>query len=332
MDRLNDRQANQEGKAAQKKADAMAADLKEFITRSRDRQSRRQAVIDRIQREEMPRITAEAQRIRNEVADKLGAFIMDEGEFAVVNPDLRTRALLTSGGQQAGTAAGELARTVTQFKSFPVAMISRHWSRMLTDSRGLDGAPLLANRAMYGFALMASLTALGAIVTQTKHVLSGKDPVDMTGEYAPRFWAKAFAQGGGLGIMGDLFLIDPSTSYVDAGTKLTQNIAGPTVGTFAEVVAKNIVENAWQVAAGQDTQAAAEVAKTMTGLTPGIGIWWVKPFFEHGVTHAFQENMSPGYLSRMRKRARKDWGVDYWWQPGEAMPDRAPELQQAVGQ
>jgi len=265
-----------------------------------------------------------------DVADKLGAWIMDEGEFAVVNPDLRTRALTTMGGQQAGTPGGEFARTVTQFKSFPIALISRHWARMLTDSRGLDGAPMLANRAMYGFALMTSLTALGAIVTQTKQTLQGKDPIDMTGDHAGRFWTKAFAQGGGLGIMGDLFLIDPHNGYLDAGTMLVKNMAGPTVGTFAEVVAKDVIENVWQEAAGKDSDAAAEIARTMTGLTPGVGLWWVKPFFEHGVTHAFQENMSPGYLSRMKSRTKRDWGNEYWWRPGEVLPDRAPDIGMAV--
>jgi hypothetical protein len=51
------------------------------------------------------------------------------------------------GGQQAGTWGGELARTVMQFKSFPIAMFTRHWARMLEGDHGADGAPLLANRA-----------------------------------------------------------------------------------------------------------------------------------------------------------------------------------------
>jgi hypothetical protein len=324
------RATDADAKAAQKKADDMAAELRDFTKRSQDRQARRQAVIAKLHAEELPRLTAEAQRIRQDVADKLGAWIMDEGEFAVVNPDLRTRALTTMGGQQSGTPGGEFARTIMQFKSFPIALISRHWSRMLTDSRGLDGAPMLANRAMYGFALMTSLTALGAIVTQTKQALQGKDPIDMTGDHAGRFWSKAFAQGGGLGIMGDLLLIDPSSSFGDSATTLVKNLAGPTVGTFAEVVAKDVLENAWQAAEGKDTHAAAEVARTVTGLTPGVGLWWIKPFFEHGVTHAFSENMSPGYLARMKSRAKKDWGNEYWWKPGEALPDRAPDIGKAV--
>lgn len=265
------------------------------------------------------------------VAAKLGSFIIDEGEFAVVNPDIRTRTLVTGGGLQSGTAAGEIARTVTQFKSFPIAMISRHWGRMLEG--GAPGGPMLANRAAYGFAMLASLTALGAVVTQTKQMLQGKDPIDMTGDHAGRFWMKAMAQGGGWGILGDLFLIDPASSFGDSATTLVKNIAGPTVGTAAEIIAKDITENAWQAADGKETHAGAEFFRTAQSLTPGVGVWWVKPFLEHGLTHAMQENMSPGYLARMKQRARKDWGQrSYWWAPGEMQPDRPPNIGAAVGQ
>jgi hypothetical protein len=69
-----------------------------------------------------------------------------------------------------------------QFKSFPIAMITRHWRRMLEGGNGADGAPLLANRFTYGMALMATTVGLGAIATQAKQILAGKDPIDMTDE------------------------------------------------------------------------------------------------------------------------------------------------------
>ena len=41
--------------------------------------------------------------------------------------------------------------------------------------------------------------------------------------------------------------------------------------------------------------------------------------------------LSPGYLGRMRERAHKDWGQEFWWKPGTGLPDRAPRLVEAVG-
>lgn len=263
----------------------------------------------------------------NDLAAKVFGFIHDESEYAVVNPDMATRAIVTMGGQQAGTYGGELARTVMQFKSFPVAMMTRHWARMLEGDHGADGAPLLANRVLYGMALLATATGLGAVATQEKQILAGKDPIDMS---KGRFWMKALAQGGGFGIAGDLFLIDPASSGTDSATTAIKNLAGPTVGTATELVLKNVTENVWQAADGKDTHWEAELAGWAKAQTPGANLWWVKPMIDHGFMNAVNENLSPGYLSRVEQRAMKDWGQRYWWKPRDTLPQRAPELEKAI--
>jgi hypothetical protein len=241
----------------------------------------------------------------------------------VVNPDLATRAVVTHGGQQAGTWGGEIARTVMQFKSFPIAMITRHWRRMLEAPMRENGLPPAANRALYGFALMATMTGLGAISTQAKQILQGKDPIDMS---KGRFWAKAVAQGGGLSIVGDLFLVDPSSSPTDAASTLAKNLVGPTVGTASDLILKNVAENVWQASQGKDTHWEAELANWAKQQTPGASLWWMRPFIEHGFTNAMNESLSPGYLSRMKQRAQKDYGQRYWWAPGDTLPQRPPDL------
>jgi hypothetical protein len=263
-----------------------------------------------------------------QLAAKVFGFIHDESEYAIVNPDMTTRAVVTMGGQQAGTWGGEIARTVMQFKSFPIAMFTRHWARMLEGDHDAKGAPLVASRTGYGFALMATLTGLGAVATQEKQILQGKDPIDMR---KGRFWAKALAQGGGFGIAGDLFLIDPSSNGTDSATTAIKNIAGPTVGSAAELVLKDISENVWQASEGKDTHWQAELASWAKAQTPGASLWWVRPMLDHGFVNAMNENLSPGYLSRMQQRAQKDWGSGYWWRPQDTLPSRAPDLEHAVG-
>jgi hypothetical protein len=56
------------------------------------------------------------------------------------------------------------------------------------------------------------------------------------------------------------------------------------------------------------------------------GMWQFRAAYEHWFLHNAQEALNPGYLARMRARAQKDWGQDYWWSPGETAPDRAPDL------
>ena len=263
----------------------------------------------------------------HQLANRILGFVQDESEYAVVNPDIRTRAITTFGGQQAGTVGGEIARTVMQFKSFPIAMLTRHWSRAMEG--GAEGGPKLANRYIYGMALTATTMGLGAITVQSKQLLSGQDPIDMN---KFRFWAKALATGGALGIAGDMFLIDPQGSSTDTATTLTKNLAGPAVGSLAELVVKLGIENAWQKAEGKDTHIVAESMQWAKGNTPGASLWWVKPMLEHGLTNQLNENMSPGYLGRMKQRSIQNWGSRYWWDPGHTTPDRAPNLAAAVGQ
>lgn len=261
------------------------------------------------------------------LADRVMAFIHDESEYAVVNPDMRTRAFTTFGGKEAGTAAGEIARTVMQFKSFPIAMLTRHWARFMDTPQGMEGAPMLANRYMYGTALAATVTAMGAISVQIGQILMGQDPIDMT---KWRFWAKSAAKGGAWGILGDMLLIDPQNSATDTATTALKNLTGPSIGAVTEMALKLGVENAWQAAEGKDTHAAAEAIQWVKSNTPGASLWWVRPLLEHGVTNQLNEALSPGYLARMKQRAIQNWGARYWWQPNRMEPDRAPNFAAAV--
>jgi len=265
----------------------------------------------------------------DEVVAKVLGLITDESEYAVLNPDLATKASASWGGLQRGTPLGEFARSVMQFKSFPIAMVSRHWSRMVEAPGGIQGAPALANRALYGGAMMVSLTALGAIAYQNKQIVSGKDPIDMS---QGKFWLRALAQGGGLSIVGDFLLTDPSDSYGDDATKAIASAAGPTIGSAAELVIKLGKGNLFESAAGKDTHAGAEAFRFGRSHLPYVNLWYAKAALDHAGLQSLQENLSPGYLSKMKARAQKEWRQDYYWNPGTGAPDRAPNLGAAFGE
>lgn len=272
-------------------------------------------------------IAASGDARANEVTAKILGFITDESEYAVINPDMATRALQTWGGKQSGTIDGELARLTMQFKSFPIAMISRHWRRMLEGDRGLDGAPMLANKAAYTAALFLTTTALGAIAFQTKQMVQGKDPVDMTD---PKFWARAAAQGGGAGFLGDIVLGD-TTDDRSPLDSLGRMLLGPSFGSASEIweLTKGNVD---ELRAGKDTHAGAEALRFAKSHLPYINLWYGKAALDHMLLHGLQENMSPGYLQRQRARHQKDWGGSYWWEPGADFGDmRAPDMGAAVG-
>jgi hypothetical protein len=255
---------------------------------------------------------------KERAVSRLLAAIVDESEYASVNPDLYSRAAITRGTQRA-TYAGELLRSIMLFKSFPFAMISRHWGRA-ADIGGMGGLG-------YGAALAVGLTTFGALAIQAKDLASGKDPRDMTKE---KFWAAAFAQGGGAGILGDI-LYTGMGGNSRHGQPNWSNLAGP---VFSDLAALGDLTfgNIGEAMQGKDTHAGAEAVRFARSHAPFVNLWYAKTAIDHAFMQDVQELLSPGYLARMRQRARDDWGQDFWAPPGEGFSGwRAPELERAFG-
>jgi hypothetical protein len=267
-----------------------------------------------------------ASELRDRATSRLIGLITDESEYASVAPDLYTRTLISGGGQQRGTLGGESARTVGQFKSFPIAMMSRHMNRMLKE----DMSP--ASRIEYGIMLAVFGSILGGIALQLKDMTSGKDPRDMT---TPKFWLAALMQGGGLGYIADLIYQLGGGKQSQGGvSSIAQGIAsmaGPVVGTAAEVVDLT-AGNAFQAARGEDTHAGAEALRLVRSNAPFVNLWYAKTVVDHAGFNQLQELLSPGYQSRVAQRIRRDWGQEMWWPKDSTLPDRAPNFANAVGE
>jgi len=252
---------------------------------------------------------------KNAVAAKVLGFVVDESEYAVVNPDLATRTI-QQGGTQKGTATGELWRSAMLFKSFPVAMITRHWRRTMDDTMSPAG------RLAYGAALLTALTTMGYVAMSLKDMARGKDPKDASD---PRSWGAAVIQGGGAGILGD-FLFSSQNRF---GGGLGATLAGPLLGdaiTGAEL-AFGAIANA---AKGETPDGAAKALRLGVGITPGASLWYARAALERAVLHDAQEYLSPGYLARMQSRAQKDFGQSFWWEPGQMEPARPPDLTKMI--
>lgn len=262
-----------------------------------------------------------------QLVSKVLGLIRDESEYAVINPDLATRTFQTWGGQQSGTVGGELARSVMQFKSFPFAMVSRHYRRMIEAPRGLDGAPAIANRLAYGASTMIGVTIAGGIAFQIKEMLSGRDPI---GVDTGRFWTEAMMQGGGLSIIGDLLFQDPRESPGGFAGTVAGTFGGPAMGTATDLLGL-AVENSWRAASGDEVNFGAGAARTVRSTVPYGNLWWLSGAIDHSFFHALQENLSPGYLSRVEARAMRENDQEYWWRLGPGGPDRGPDLSRIFG-
>lgn len=138
---------------------------------------------------------------------------------------------------------------------------------------------------------------------------------------SPRFWIKSLLKGGSLGIYGD-FLFAEMNQH---GGSPMATILGPGAGFVEEVL--NLTQgNLIQAAVGKDTHAGAEAVKFAKDNTPGANLWYLKSALNHMIYYRLMEYFSPGYLSRMKRRAKQDFGQTYWWAPEKSLPSRAPRF------
>lgn len=254
----------------------------------------------------------------NRATARLLGFLDAEARTAVLSPDLSTRAGIQQ-GTKAGTVGGELLRSVMLFKSFPVAIVQKHLRR-------LENIPSAKGKVAYSVAMMTGLTLFGAAAMSLKDLAAGKDPRDPAD---PKFWMAAFVQGGGVGIFGDMFYTGLGGD-MRGGQANWSSFFGPVLGNAFDGM--NVVRKGagWAIA-GEDAddarrQFGAEALRFVRGNTPLVNLWYLRSAVDHMVVHDLQEQLSPGYLSRMERRSRSEWGQDYWWEPGEALPDRAPDI------
>jgi hypothetical protein len=266
--------------------------------------------------------TASPTELRERAATRLLGIVLEETDVAVIEPGAKERAFMGA-GMQRGTLKGELVRSFFQFKSFPLAMIAKHWDRGMS-------MPNRGGRAAYLGTLMAATTVLGALSLQVNEVLAGRDPrnMDVTeGWQGIRTWIAAMLKGGSLGIYGDFLFSDSPGGTRNA----VADVMGPVASTVNDLE-RLTRGNAFEAAAGKDTHAGAEALKFVKGNLPGANLWYAKAVLDHLIFHNLQEYFSPGYLRKMRQRAQTEYGQDYYWQPGDAVPERAPDLGAIAGE
>lgn len=317
--RAVDKTVNTRAEALGRTLSAHAKELADFQKRSDARVKRREAVIGKIGRGVDPALDAVRETAINRSVARLLGYLDQEARTAVLSPDVMTRAMVQQ-GTKAGTWGGEALRSVMLFKSFAFGIVDKHLRR-------LRNIPTAQGKAAYSAAMMTSLTLFGAVALQLKDLVQGKDPRDMT---TGKFWTAAFLQGGGLGIFGDVVYTGMGGNARGGQSNWT-SLLGPVFGTGADL-ADLTIGNAYRSAQGKETDFAADAIRFGRNNTPFINLWYLRGAVDHMVLHDLQEQVSPGYLRRLRQRARKDWGQDYWWEPGEAAPERAPDAAAAAGE
>lgn len=242
--------------------------------------------------------------------------ILQEGEYAVPVGTLEAQAR-SYGSLRRGVLIDEVRRSAMQYKMFglTVAMMQSHRIVAETLMRGVvTGAKIAAG-------LLIGTTLLGGLAIQLKELSRGKGARPMDN---PKFWIAAMLQGGGLGIFGD-FLFSEQNRF---GGGLAETVAGPTVGNIAQAL-RLTAGNLQRGAKGEKTNVGREVVQFLGRNTPFSSLWYLRLGYERVLLDQLQELADPQAKAAWRRRVqmqKRDYGNDFYWQPGELAPRRLPVL------
>lgn len=246
------------------------------------------------------------------------SFVMDDSFMASLQPDLMTRSI-TNWGKSRGTVAGEFVRSIFLFKSFPIAMFTRHLQRSRSlyryklQSNGMSSA--VGSRIGYYSTLIASTTLVAWVANMFKDIINGSDVKDPFTTDA--IFKRALTAGGGMGFIGDI-LVSGMDDY-KYGHPALMNMAGPVLSTAMD--AYTIFDKY-----KDNKDIGANMLRIVKGNMPVVNLWYTKQLLNHAVFNRIQEMMNPGYHRRIEQKIRKNQGVGYWWKPTDMVPYRMPEF------
>jgi hypothetical protein len=261
----------------------------------------------------------QAEIARQEAAMRLVTFTVEQSHQAVLQPGALSQAVLQG---KRGEWGGEIFKTLTQFKSFPMAFTRQ----MIIERANFEAAGY--NPWVFRAKLLGATTVLGGMALVLNDVLSGKDPRKIYDSKDPavsmKFGYQAMMKGGGLGFFGDVaetFKNSAENPFQAAG------LFGPTAGYVVGSVAPTVIGGISALAT-QDEKHIKQFSKSaydsIKGITPGQNLWFIKGFLHNVLLDDFQEMANPGYKSRAKQRAMENNGNQYWL--GMGSDTRAPEF------
>lgn len=207
---------------------------------------------------------------------------------------------------------GELYRSFMLFKTTPFAQVRQFVNR----ARALEGQRALTFTASY----LAGTAIMGMFAIQTKALLNGNNPYDMT---KPSTLVRALLAGGALGVYGDLVLQD-QTRY---STSIAATLGGPVLGLAEQGM--GLVSNFQKLVTGKETDFGGDLLRMVKSVTPFSSLWYTKAVTNHLIIQQLQDYVNPNYNKRLRDRAKKQYGVSSWWEQGSLTPNSAPDFSKA---
>lgn len=254
-----------------------------------------------------PRMSDPLQRARSELAMKLWAYYGDRGQFAVIEPGANERAIMQGwggrGAVQTGTPLNNALRILTQFKTFPVTMMTKVWGREIYGGKDAMG------KVSGIVELMVMGTLLGTLANVLSQYAKGQDPLKQIQNDPLKYLIAGFMRGGAGSIYGD-FLLGEFSRH---GLTAADNILGPTFGQINSLA--TLWSDLTHTKANKATGALA--LRTIRTNTPMANMIWTKMAVDYLFFYRLQEWINPGYLQRYEALMKRNAGIEFWLKPSQ---------------
>ena len=257
--------------------------------------------------------------LAQDLAYKYQHMVQDFVDHAVPVANARG-ATVISGRSRPGTVLGELARSILQFKQFPLTFMFTHMMRGIY-KKGIKG------KLGYILPLLLSTTIMGALTKELKNITKGQNISTDDNYNNPKYWLDAMLHGGGLGFVGDM--IFGGRYSLDGVSGRTAELAGPTTGLIfqsLDLVFGNIYQG---LDPEKKANVGADVAKFLSKNSPGASAWYMRLVLERYFFEYISELIDPKHRSKIKrkiKRTQKNDRNTYWWSPGDRKPDSLPSI------
>jgi hypothetical protein len=245
-----------------------------------------------------------------ELADKLLMYYQDIADHGRVVPGVRERALL-QGAERPGSLGYEIRRMLTQFKIWPVAAMHQVMGREINMSLGG------ADKAWAIGLTIAMSTAAGYSRMLINDLMRGNPPRDPR---QPSTLLAGLAQGGGLGIFGDLLF--GSINRLGAGGVVA--LAGPMI---SDADALSRIYGRWRenLRTGKTSDFWPEIMRFAINHVPFANLVYMKGALDYMLFYHMMEGAKPGFWERLNRRLAVETGRSLQgYTPGGGVPYGVP--------
>lgn len=231
--------------------------------------------------------------LREEIASRLRTYFQDCADYAVPESDAHSRAAVRQ-RSAAETDVDEVLRFVTQFRTFPAASLQHAAGREFF-GRGAEtwGDALFYNtEGMMNFTrlfLMTTLFGYGSMCAKQR--IAQEAPHDPP---SPQTLLAAAVQSGSLGIYGDFLFGEAARMEGQKGDAQDGRASGT----------KSVYDVYRDIKEGRDV--SMEYVRSFFSHVPGNTLFWFRAAFDHFIEYNLFEMTNPGYISRIKRRMKKE--------------------------